>query len=645
MNTQHWKQYSIALCGMIVLIAALSGAPAMAEDTPDEAALIAILESDAGWLEKQTACRALRQSGTAKAVPALAALLNDSELSNLARYALEPMENPEAGKALRDALNTTEGLLKSGVIGSIGARRDTLAVPLLIPLVDTADLDVASAAAGALGRIATQEATEKLLAAYPDAVPSLKPAIAEGLLAAGQYMVEDGRRQKAATLYQQLLEEGWPRHVRLGAFYGLAHAQPKQAPQRLIAALAGDDPQFRGTAARVIAETAGEKRTEEYASVLAKLPYEGQAALLMGLALRGDTVARPAVIDILGSPDKAVKLAALNALGVLGNAQDVPLLSAYLISDDTAIAAAANEAILALKGDAVDAKLAEVFASESALRVKMLEVLAGRRAPQVLSLAKQTLNHPETPVRRGAISNLGLLGGLDEYPLALQVLKDAEDADERSAAERALSAIGARSGDAAIPLLTEAMKDARAETRPVLLRLLARHGGSQALDSLVAGLNDADAAYAGEALRLLSEWPDPAAAPHLLELAKSEDFSRKLPGLRGYVRLAALNEDIEARTGMLRQATELAQRPEEKMLVLSGWGALHTEASLEVLLPFLDDAGVQTEAAAAVLNVTAGLGKRRGVRDKVTGALNAVIEKCDNESIRDRAKQALADLP
>lgn len=630
---------------MAVLMAAFSGAPAMAEDTPDEAALIAILESDADWLAKQTACRALRQSGTAKAVPALAALLNDPELSNLARYALEPMDNPEAGKALRDALNTTEGLLKSGVIGSIGARQDSLAVPLLLPLLDAAELDVASAAAGALGRIATQEAAEKLLAAYPDADPALRPAIAEGLLAAGQYMMEGDRRQKAAALFQQIIDGDFAQHARLGAFYGLAFAQPKQAPQRLIDALAGDDPQFRGTAARVIAETAGEQRTREYADVLPKLPYAGQAALLNGLARRGDPVARPAVLDVLGSADKAVQLAALNALGVLGSAQDVPLLASLLISDDTAVAGAANEALLALGGDLVDTSLADVFSSIPALRVKTLEVLAGRRAPQALSLAIQSLGDPETAVQRTAIANLGLLGGLNEYPLALQALLGAPDAEGRSAVERSLSAIGARCGDAAIPLLLEAMGDAKAEVRPVLLRLLARHGGPQALDSLVAGLNDPEEAYANEALRLLSEWPEAAAAPHLLELARSDDLNRKLLGLRGYVRLAGLHEDNDTRTGMLREATQLVQRPEEKMIVLSGWGALHTETSLEVLLPFLDDADVQTEAAAAILNVTAGLGKRRGVRDKVTGALDAVIEKCDNESISDRAKQALADLP
>ena len=108
---------------------------AAAEAAVDETGLIDVLESDAGWLEKQTACRRLRQIGTVKSIAALAALLPDEELSHMARYALEPMPYPQAGQALRDALAKTKGTPKAGVIISLGARRDPQAVPLLAPLL------------------------------------------------------------------------------------------------------------------------------------------------------------------------------------------------------------------------------------------------------------------------------------------------------------------------------------------------------------------------------------------------------------------------------------------------------------------------------------------------------------------------------
>ena len=62
--------------------------------------------------------------GSAKSVPALAALLSDPDLAHPARMALEPMANADAGTALRAALGKVQGKLLSGVIASIGARRD-----------------------------------------------------------------------------------------------------------------------------------------------------------------------------------------------------------------------------------------------------------------------------------------------------------------------------------------------------------------------------------------------------------------------------------------------------------------------------------------------------------------------------------------
>ena len=93
---------------------------AASEGVPDEAALIGVLKSDAGWQEKLAACRALRQIGTPQCIPALAALLPNEQLSHMARYALEPMPYPDAGQSLRDALVTAKGRPKTGIVISLG---------------------------------------------------------------------------------------------------------------------------------------------------------------------------------------------------------------------------------------------------------------------------------------------------------------------------------------------------------------------------------------------------------------------------------------------------------------------------------------------------------------------------------------------
>ena len=96
-----------------------------------------VLVSKADAAQKSNACRELKTAGTEKSIPALAALLTDAATSHAARIALETMPYPAAGAALRDALGKTTGLVKSGIIDSIGARHDTAAMPLLAPCWQT----------------------------------------------------------------------------------------------------------------------------------------------------------------------------------------------------------------------------------------------------------------------------------------------------------------------------------------------------------------------------------------------------------------------------------------------------------------------------------------------------------------------------
>ena len=70
---------------------------------------IATLKSDASPQEKAAACRELARVGTRQAIPVLAPLLADEALSHWARYALEPIADPAADAALRDALGQLKG--------------------------------------------------------------------------------------------------------------------------------------------------------------------------------------------------------------------------------------------------------------------------------------------------------------------------------------------------------------------------------------------------------------------------------------------------------------------------------------------------------------------------------------------------------
>ncbi len=192
-----------------------------------ESRLGAVLASGAPAAAKDYVCRQLMAIGTAACVPALAALLGDKSLAHKARFALERMPAAEAGQALRDALGKAEGLLKVGVIASLGGRRDAASVAALSALLGNADAAIASAAACALGAIRSAEAAKALSQAKlatpkaTPAAPEVRSAVTDASLACAEALLAAGKKAEALVIYKASAGEEQPKHVRLAATRGM----------------------------------------------------------------------------------------------------------------------------------------------------------------------------------------------------------------------------------------------------------------------------------------------------------------------------------------------------------------------------------------------------------------------------------------
>lgn len=213
------------LSGIEKAIPATHGNAAARKDL--ETRLAAVLGTGASRAAKDYVCRKLKIIGTAASVPALAAILPDKELSHVARIALEWIPGPEAGKALRDALGTTSGAQKVGVIGSLGARRDTECVAALAALVADTDPAIAAAAATALGDIGTPESAQALAGAKP-ASDAVKAKASDGCLTCAERLLAAGKKAEAKAVYTSLLSGNPSKNVRLAATRGLLLASGKK---------------------------------------------------------------------------------------------------------------------------------------------------------------------------------------------------------------------------------------------------------------------------------------------------------------------------------------------------------------------------------------------------------------------------------
>jgi HEAT repeat protein len=533
-----------------------------------------------------------------------------------------------------------------GIVITMGARRDASAASLIAPLLENADADLARAAAGALGRIATSESADALAQFRVKAPEAVRPAVEEGLLAAAQRWIKEKKGDQAAPVLEVLIAPGTPANVRMGAFYLLTSIQPDKAPDRLLAALAGDDAGLRDTAARVIAETKGTELTAKYAAAMSSLAPDGQVALVRALAGRGDGAARSAIVQAIYSPEKNVKIAAVKGLAAVGGAADVAQLVNLLSGDDSDIAGTARATLATIEGGDVDAAIATTLAKTPApVQTKLLGLLLDRRAEQALPMAVEQVTSEDAAVREAALRTLAALGTKDNVPLIIAAVDAAPDATARGAAENALGSLCARCGDESLPGVITAMGCSKIESRTALLRAVGRAGGAKSLECVVQSLKDPDEAFRNEALRELSEWPTANAAPQLLEQAKSDQENRHVLGLRGYIRLARANADPAGKAAMLATAMELTRQPEEKWQVLAAWGTLKTVQSLDALLPFLQDPQVKNEAGSAIITVSTELAKAGGEsKTRAVNALKAVAAGCDNPAVIENANRALAPL-
>ncbi len=259
------------------------------------AGLTAILESDAPNDAKHFACRQLALIGTEQQAPALAKLLADRELSQIARYALARIPGEVADRALIDALGRTDGANRLGVIGTLGNRRCAAATEPLTRLLRAESPEVASEAARALGRIGTPAAAKALEQALA-AGGECRTVVADAYLECADRLLAAGDRGAAARMYERILASDLPGYIQGAALQGCARASsPQTVIAEVVSALKRGDRQLQSVAAQVAREIPGPEAGRLLLEALPDLPVHSQTWWIRAMAGRRD----PAVAAVV----------------------------------------------------------------------------------------------------------------------------------------------------------------------------------------------------------------------------------------------------------------------------------------------------------------------------------------------------------
>jgi len=617
----------------------------------DRAALVgklaaALTAADTTADSKRFILRELSIAGTAKEVPLLAGLLLDKDLSDMARYAMERIPDPSALDAMRAALPKAAGKQKIGIINSLGQRKDAASTAALVPLLKDSDAGVASAAAAALGRIATPQAATAIAEARTGAPPAVKAVLDDAYLLCADELLRQKKNDDAAAIYQGLFKISEPKPVRMAALRGIIASGGEKTLPLLTELLTGTDREMQAMVLRFLRETTGTGTTKALVELLPKLPPPTQALLLEDLSTRGDPAALPAVMTAAQSTDEIVKLAAVKAMGTLGDASTLETLVG-LAAGAGPLAEEARRSLDRLPGaDVGAAMIAMAEKGDAKARVQVLRSLGARRATTAVPTLLKAAGDADPAVRVSALQALDLVVDEKSAPALVSLVVKAKADDERQAAEKALSSLCTRAAnkEPCVDAILAGIGGAETPAKCALVRALSRTGGAKALASVKGFLKDADNQIQDAAVRSLADWPDSGAAADLLAVAKGDgNQTHQVLALRGYVRLAGLPDVQPAdKLKMYQEAMAAAKRPDEKKVVLGGLGEMKTPEALKIVEPCLAQDALKEEASATAVKIAKAIGARG--KETTIPVIQKVLEATKNANLRKEAENVLKAL-
>jgi HEAT repeat protein len=571
-----------------------------------EAALLQFVQGSPGPAPAglMAACRALSLVGGPDSVPVLAVLALKPDTTDAARYALERIPGGEADAALVAALDKAQGVVRRGVVYSLGARRTVAAVPALSRLASGKDAALAADAVKALGRIGGADSVKALTAALGKS--SQRPEAASALLFAAEGSLRSGDKAAAAAVYDKVFAAGVPTVSRQAAFKGKIAVSP-DPKGTILTALGSKDAALFAPALEMVPESFGPGEIGRVADLMDGLPESAKIQLTAVLARYPAETVRPYLLAAAESPSADVRLAALRSIAGAGDGKSVIFLATKAARTTGTEQDAAREALARIKGgDVDDAVLAHLGkAADDAVKAELVRAASERRIaaakPALMDLVKS--GPPGLKIRAAAA--LRTLGGQPDIPDLLDLLAGLDDEAAREAMQDTIAAVArtnprelARSG----PVKARLAGETNAQKRPDLLRILGKIGDDSALASVRTALSDPDPTVVDAAVRALADWPTATALDYVLEIARTlVELNHRVLAVRAYIRMIGLEpyRAPEAATADLLKVLALSPRPEEKRLVLGALARFPCAAALKTAESLLSDAAVADEAKLA----------------------------------------------
>jgi HEAT repeat protein len=482
---------------------------------------------------------------------------------------------------------------------------------------------VAAAAAVALGQIGNAAAAKPLEQALAGAQDmKVRSAIAEGCVLCAERFLAAGDGATAVKLYDLVRQAEVPRQRMIEATRGAILARGKEGIPLLLEQLRSSDKALFQLGLGTAREFPGSEVDQALAEEVERAPADRAGLVILAMADRKETVNLPAILKAAKSGAEPVRVAALSALGRVGDASCVAPLLEIAADSDADLAEGAQAALADLPGAAVDREIVSRLGQARGKTYPILIELVGRRRIDAVEPLLKAANDANPEIRNAALKALGSTVPQKQLSVLIQQVVAPRYSDSAAVAQAALKEAAVRMPEREMCAaeIAAAMDRAPTATKTVLLDILAAVGGMKALAAVGGAAKSSDAALQDAGSRLLGEWMTIDAAPVLLDLSKANGPYRGR-ALRGYLRIARqFTMPEEERVQMCRDALDAARQPAEQKLVLEVLKRYPSAGTLKLAVKAMQLPGLKDDAAGTATAISEKVRKTPEVREILSKA-------------------------
>jgi len=372
----------------------------------------------------------------------------------------------------------------------------------------------------------------------------------------------------------------------------------------LLKAAAHPDSKYRSAAINMTELIQDNQVVGEWIKYFPKALTGAKPGILNMLGNRKDEQALDLVAASLNDPDNAVRSAAAVALVKINGKKAVPLLTGYMTKfDSPSDQEAAISAFKSVAGSNEMSLLKSVLKDGSpAAKKSAIELMAWNKGHEYFMDILPYSESTDTGVRAAAFKALASLAGPQDQDALISLMTTTKDPVYISDIQQALAVAANKTADAQkkSSLILNALD--RITDKKLLIPVLARTGGRDALLTVLKEFENGDPAMREICFKALTSWMDYSASSALYEICASGNKTYEAPAFEGYVRqIRTAGIPDEQKLLLFRKIMPYALSAERKIMILEELSKLKTYQTLFFVAGYLDDPAVSAAAAKAAM--------------------------------------------